>query len=269
MDQKGRHYDYKEIDQLVKAYQGGDSGAALKLIHAFSGFLTNIVLLVKYGIVDPHNASLRKLLSLFVKSWRERAVIRNVRRTDSEAQRLLYSVAGMVANQFSAYSEEDIWAELVAELLTLARRYRNDRGYFFHVYVTKALPYGAYRRIMKWVGDPAAIVVRSSDEYSLDHLEQYADPDAAPEEETGHAPLILADDDTELDENWINGYTCSEIFSDLTPLERRVLLMYYREGLRDREIAERFGFSTPTVRNVRASARRKLIGRRLADARKE
>ncbi|MGB9804116.1 sigma factor-like helix-turn-helix DNA-binding protein [Desulfofundulus sp.] len=75
--------------------------------------------------------------------------------------------------------------------------------------------------------------------------------------------LMLVDEgDTPLDENWINGDTCSEVFAGLSPLERRILVLYYDRGWKDAEIGEEYGFSSARVRGIRAGARKKLTGRR-------
>ncbi len=258
MTQKGsgQRYDYQEVDQLVKAYQQGDEEAALKLIEAFSGFLTNFLLLVRRGVVDFHNKSLRTFLSLFIRDYRIRRTLLTVYRDGDSIRQLLYTTAAMICNQCSIYDEEDIWAEFVAEFLAMARKYRNDKGCFFHVYVTKAFPYRAYRRIANWIGDPTAVVIRQADGVEVSELE---DQDSQQyEEQILTNPLLLIEEDTDLDENWINGDTCSEQFAKLTPLERRVLAMYYHDGLRDKEIAEKLGFATGKIRYIRNQAKKKL-----------
>lgn len=263
-----KKYDYQEVDRLVKAYQGGDNEAALKLIQAFSGFIGNFVQLVKNGVIDTRNICLRRFIALFMKNRLDRYKVIGGRYKNDDVRRLIFIMVSMITKQFRPYDEEDIWSELVGELLAMAKKYHNDKGCFFHVYVSKAFHYRAYKRLSAWTNDPVSMTARN---YNTVEPEEFEDEIDLIEQVQVDEPLLaLVDDgDTLLDENWINGNTCAELFSSLSPLERRVLVLYYDRGWKDREIGEEYGFSTTKVRRIRNEAKMKLAGDRESYAREK
>lgn len=263
------HYDYAEVDRLVKEFQAGSDEAGMKLIDAFSGFLMNFLLLVKNGTLDPYNRSIRRFMSLFVKGRTERYMLLSSKRDDETVKKSIYALAGRIASQFSPFEEEDIWAELVAEFLAMARKYYNESGYFFHVYISKAFPYRAYKRLSRLSSDPVAIAFRTRSGAVEEETEIHGRQEDIPDIEEAPVLLINEDLDSDFGENWIGGITCSDMFADLTPLERRVLVMYHMDGYRDKEIGEILGFSAGQIRQIRGRGRKKLIARRLADVSKK
>lgn len=267
---KTKRYTYEEVDAFVKAYQAGDNNAALGLIDAFKGYLKNYIQLLKSGHIDYYNKNMRKFLCLFVKEYEDRQRIMRIRsRKSGKGLQVMYYHAANVARKFAMVDEEDLWSELVSELLAMAKRYRNDRGCFFHTYVSKAFHYRAYKRVIRLINDPAALAMRSA--ACLDSEENsdlYIQPDPVSEIEAEVDRIIITEDeiDKELGENWIMGFTCSEMFCSLTPLERRVLVLYYENGYNDDEISAMLGVPKNRVIRIRSSARKKLWSRRVADA---
>ena len=53
---------------------------------------------------------------------------------------------------------------------------------------------------------------------------------------------------------WINGQGCSDIFSDLTSIQRKILIKYYLEDWNDKQIAEHTGLHINTVNQKRRVA---------------
>lgn len=265
-----RMYTYQEVDALVKAYQAGDNNAAVRLIDAFTSYLKNYIQLLKNGYIDCYNKNMRKFLCLFVKEYEDRQrIMRLSGKKSGKAIQVLYHHAANVARKFAMVDEEDLWSELVSELLTMAKRYRNDRGCFFHTYVSKAFHYRAYKRVIRLINDPSALAMRN--DISIDNEENsdlYIQPDAVDQVINEVDRLITTEDemDKELGENWIMGFTCSDTFCDLTPLERRVLVLYYNDGYKDSEISEMLGLSRSKISRLRSSARKKLWARKVADA---
>ena len=60
------------------------------------------------------------------------------------------------------------------------------------------------------------------------------------------------------DLTWINGTSCSDIFQELEPLERKLLIKYYLEDYNDKQIAEEFSMHINTVNQKRRRAVIKL-----------
>lgn len=265
--QGNKRYTYEEIDALVKRYQNGDQIAGEELVEAFSGYLTKYLLLIKHGTVEPYNKNIRKFIALFVKNPSDRQlVLRIYSKKNKRMLSVLYSTAAMIASEFRNHEEEDIWAKLVAEFLVMAKRYKNNRGCFFHTYISKAYPYRIYKRLTKLINDPMNFSYLVGDCLDLDEFEGVSGHQDI-YTVTSNKPIVINDEDIEeLDENWISGYTCSDIFSDLSPLERRVIMLYYYSGYRDPEISDMLGFSASKIAKIRANARKKLMKRRVADA---
>ena len=62
--------------------------------------------------------------------------------------------------------------------------------------------------------------------------------------------------------SWIQGQNCSDIFSCLSPLDRKILVKYYLEEWKDGQIAENLGMHINTVNQKRRSAA-KVIAEKL------
>ena len=60
------------------------------------------------------------------------------------------------------------------------------------------------------------------------------------------------------DITWISGMSASDVFENLTPIERKMLVKYYLEDWNDRQISEEFGIHINTVNQIRRSAIEKL-----------
>lgn len=250
---KKKKYDYKELDRYVKAYQAGDNEAGLKIIEMFEGFLTNFLVLIKNGTIDIKNSCLRNFLFLYMSSREIRRDLKSYKHS-YKVQAHLYATAHLLSTQFARYDEEEIRAELVAELLIMAKRYKNDIGPFFHTYVLKAYHYRIFKRLMSLINDPTCISMHSLSEINIDDLyEETNGTDELLEKLVieDKSLIMFNNEEPYLDENWINGFTCSNTFTELTTLERRILVMYYIDKLKDREIGEKLGLSQATVRKSR------------------
>lgn len=264
---KPKSYDYDKLDQDVKAYQAGDEEAGLRIIEAFNGLLNSYLALLKRGVVDPRSKHMRAFLRLYMRGRRDRRQASTYPFT-FKYQFYLNSLVHSICAQFSPYSEEELRAELVTELLAMARRYRNDIGPFFHTYVAKAFHYGAFRRLGRLIRDPAVVSIYSLDRVDLDELAG-DDGNTILEDLAVDEEKLFVQGDEELDENWINGYTCSEAFETLTPLERRILVLYYIDRLTIQQIAEKLHLKAHYVSTTKARAIRKLEARRFGNAGQE
>lgn len=254
-----RHLKYSELDELVKRYQSGDNEAAEKIIQAFSGYLIRYLQLIKRGNVDTNNAGHRQFIALFVRSKYDRIkIIHGL--ANSSTRKLIYDTALMISNQFKPYDNEDIMAELTVELLAMAKNYQNDRGHFFHTYVSKVFPFRIFKRLSVWINDITNMIARNYERPDIETFEDEDFSDELIEDLEREDPLLLIPDTSEgtLDENWINGQTCSDRFSKLTPLERRLILLYYQDGYTNKEISEKLGLSVSSICKTKSTAISKL-----------
>lgn len=129
-------------------------------------------------------------------------------------------------------------------------------------YLTNAFQYEVNRTVQGNISDPLAF--RASENLSYDDEHYVVQDEDAPED-----GIILDEErlwaNAEVDEalgvNWLRGLTAEEPFKGLTMAERKMLKLYYVDGLNDREVAEHFGWHLNTIN----SRRRRLI-EKIADA---
>jgi DNA-directed RNA polymerase specialized sigma24 family protein len=60
------------------------------------------------------------------------------------------------------------------------------------------------------------------------------------------------------DLSWISGQNCSDMFSELSIIDRKILIKYYLEEWNDRQISEEFGIHINTVNQKRRLAVQKV-----------
>ena len=58
--------------------------------------------------------------------------------------------------------------------------------------------------------------------------------------------------------NWTNGVTCSNLFKDLTPYEREIVILYYIKNKTDDEISSIYNMHRVTISNHRRKAVNKI-----------
>ena len=58
--------------------------------------------------------------------------------------------------------------------------------------------------------------------------------------------------------SWVNGETCSDMFSILNQLERKIIVKYYAEEYNDKQISDYLGLHINTVNQKRRQAVHKL-----------
>ena len=150
---------------------------------------------------------------------------------------------------------EDLIAWGLVGLVQAARRYRGDRGASFGAYAARRVrgqildalrerdpltrsARRAFRAAQRASEDrgAAASAVNPYVEVSLDRIGDIAEVQRAPEHRDERWPLVAS------------------ALRDLTPLERRVLVLSYGRGLTLREIGEEIGLSESGVCRLRARA---------------
>ena len=60
------------------------------------------------------------------------------------------------------------------------------------------------------------------------------------------------------DHTWVSGVNCSDLFKDLTPLERKIIIKYYLENYTDKQIAKEFSVHMNTINQRRKAATRHI-----------
>ena len=197
---------------------------------------------------------------------------------------------------FSKYEYDDIYNELVLALLNMANKYKitqpGEKFYkengTFHMYVSKCFHWEAYKFLKKLVHDPLAHyeVVQLCDQFDKlefdddqDFNEQVLVPDekaefayeemlatASRQNDIKNADTLTLREDEKLSAydldslnfNWTNGVTCSNLFKDLTPYEREIVILYYIKNKTDDEISSIYNMHRVTISNHRRKAVNKI-----------
>lgn len=197
---------------------------------------------------------------------------------------------------FSKYEYDDIYNELVLALLNMANKYKitkpgekfHKENGTFHMYVSKCFHWEAYKFLKKLVHDPLAHyeVIQLCDQFDKlefdddqDFNEQVLVPDekaefayeemlatASRQNDIKNADTLTLREDEELSAydldslnfNWTNGVTCSNLFKDLTPYEREIVILYYIKNKTDDEISSIYNMHRVTISNHRRKAVNKI-----------
>lgn len=197
---------------------------------------------------------------------------------------------------FSKYEYDDIYNELVLALLNMANKYKitkpgekfHKENGTFHMYVSKCFHWEAYKFLKKLVHDPLAHyeVIQLCDQFDKlefdddqDFNEQALVPDekaefayeemlatASRQNDIKNADTLTLREDEELSAydldslnfNWTNGVTCSNLFKDLTPYEREIVILYYIKNKTDDEISSIYNMHRVTISNHRRKAVNKI-----------
>lgn len=246
----------KDIDKKVFAYQKGDEGAGMALLHAFGGetgeekYLGKYIRLLKGEAYDLKDKDTRRFLQLYMKEGREGLVYN---RQSKEAMAQAAKAAGMLGYVMEQVEYEDLVMDLQMLFLQQAMRYeKTKRAVDFRGYLYNSFRYAVYNHLKRTVFRPDVLNLRERQEYD-DELIGKTMFDV--EDEWFYPEGYF--DDGELGLDWVNG-KCNMAFEELTALERLILRMHYEDKKTDTEIAEQLGFHRNTVLRYRHRAKKRL-----------
>ena len=242
---------YDELEDIIQRYQQGDPAASQEVLDAFRSFLRKYHRLICFGQFDIHDRGTRSFISLFMNEHGKRAKIHQFKYAPS-ARYDMYKTVQMIREFFQEHSPEDIEQELVLALLLMAQRYRNnDDTPGFHKYMSRAFHFQIFRQLKG-----RSIRAHMSLDESTTEGDDYIDVDKLVND---HAYITVEDQlEDQIDENWINGFTCSDLFQQLNSVERRILRWYYVDGKSDKEIAKKLGLHRVNVTIRRAKIKDKI-----------
>lgn len=193
---------------------------------------------------------------------------------------------------FNKYSYSDIYNELVLALLNMASKYKitsegdkyHKENGTFHMYVSKCFHFEAKRFLDKLIEDPiinhSVPLLEDRDDLDIEcDVEQHVIADDKAEADfnkminNASRDIMIRDSDKlvfkeqeeieyndieSLNFNWTNGITCSEIFKDLTSLEREIIVLIYIKRMTIKRVSEIYNISRTDINRIRDSAINKL-----------
>ena len=224
--------------------------SATFLLERFSPLFKKYSNLLITGQIDWNDTEMKLFVRNFIDQRDlQRALTRKKQRAEYRSR--IYQCFNFVKESYGAKEPEEILSDLQTLLLVLAKRYKVV-GKNFCAYVYNCYRYEVYRHIKKFLKDPMNLpyknltyedCINGHNDYNLE--ESYEDK--------------YYEDVTGLPNNdWILGDGCSDIFSNLQTLDRNILVKYYLEEWKDKQIAEFFGMHINTVNQRRRSAAKQV-----------
>lgn len=279
--------DYQRVHDLVYEYKNGSMDAADKLLDSFAKFLSNYAVLIKYGKYNLNYYSVRNFIKLFIEDPKDRKLLNSHFYNQYAGKNVVFSTINTIMNIFHESSSEDIKQDLKIIFFNMCQKYKDVRP-SFHTYIDKNFHYYAYRYWEKTIRDPIgrgssvsiSTPIKSSkfledtnltfadiledvqskveNDYTLNKITVYYDI------KTSSIPVAYGEENhdtynnTFLNTNWINGITCSTAFKILTPLERKIIKLWYIDNLTDKEIGDKFGICRGSINKRRNIAKTKI-----------
>lgn len=292
--------DYQELQRNLILYKEGNQEAITYIVRMFHPFITKYTRFIVNGDL-PHSRytdtkgmerckvspTVSKFVSLFIEKTDK----------DTDKKKLFSSTCLRINSLFSKYEYGDIYNELVLALLNMANKYKitkegdqyHKKNGTFHMYVSKCFHWEAYRYLIKLINDPLSHfeIIRLcdqfddmdtedtkevfvEDEYATFAMEEMLDT-ASRETDIKNADTltlkeqepISAYDLDSLNFNWTNGVTCSELFKDLTPYEREIIILSFIKNKTDIEIGSIYGCHRATINEHKKRAVNKIKAKAL------
>lgn len=256
-----REKEWTEVEDLVVKYQkqfeeGADEltianakDSASDLLKRFSPLFKKYLLLLKNGQIDFDDKEMKLFVCSFIEDPNlQRALRRRKQKADYRAD--IYKRFNFIKETYGSVQDEEIIMDLQMIFLTIARRYKQI-GKSFCGYLYNSYRHEVSRHIKKFIKNPLNISYKNleyedcfnGNEDSLEHSYE----DTYYEDCTGMPDL-----------SWISGQNCSEIFANLSTIDRKILIKYYLEEWNDRQISEEFGIHINTVNQKRRFAVQKI-----------
>lgn len=239
---------YEETELIVQAYKRRENGSAQLLLDAFKGFTNKYEEVLIHGVANLSNYSIRKFISLFIDSKDYQKNIHKYKRSPSVVFHACIST-DKIKRTFSIFEPNEIRNILSISILELADRYEPiDDNPRFHSYLLKSYHYKVYHNLIPVTQDPLyytsleGLIFREDDFITYDVIDE--------DRYDNKYIQLMTDNDTEVDDNWIAGFS-AELFKDLSPVDRKILKLKYIDKLGDKEIGEELGVCRATINRRR------------------
>ena len=220
--------------------------AAAEIMKTFEPLFTKYTLIIKTGHIDFDDKESKRFVRLFIGDAR----LKNALKGENVSHSHRYEIKqkfNFVRETYGSQDENIIRSDLQLLMLILAKRYR-QMGYNFCAYVYNAYSFEVSRHIYKFISNPANIPYRAG-EYE-DYMQTYEEQVV----EDGLVDKTYENNVGVPDSSWVQGTTCSDLFSALDPVERKILIKYYMEEMNDRQIGEALGLHINTINKKRRKA---------------
>lgn len=254
--------EWEEIETLVLTYQkqfekdatddtkAAARNAAGKLLDKFSPLFKKYITLIKTVQIDWDDKEMKLFVCSFIDNVQLQKALKR-KKQKAEYRNDIYARFNFIKETYGDLTEDEILLDLQTLLLTIAKRYK-QMGKNFCAYVYNSYRYEVSRHIKKFIKNPLNIAYKNL-QYE-DCINGESDYDLEQSYEDNYYEDLTGIPNTA----WILGQSCSEIFVELSPLDRKILVKYYLEEWKDKQIAKHFGMHINTVNQRRRSAAKKI-----------
>lgn len=250
--------EWNAIEELVtvykkqfedEAFKKESNDAALELLERFNPLLKKYCVLLTSGNINWNDIESRYFICMFIDDKQVRKACKKYYQKSS-CRHIVLEKFNFVKECFCTIDKEDVMSDLQSILLIMAKRYKQV-GRNFCSYVYNCYRYEVGRYVKKKLADPINLsyklilfddmnkIVRNDDSYQDVVFDEGCSTDSP-------------------DMSWITGKTCSDIFSCISPMDRQILVKYYLEEWKDKQIAEEYGMHINTVNQRRRNAAKKI-----------
>lgn len=252
-----REKEWKEVEDLVIQYQKQfadekyreeSNSAGNELLTRFTPLIRKYYTLITTGQINFNDKEMKVFISAFLDQQDlRRALFR--KKQSQEYKSRIYQNFNFIKEIYGSIDEEEILMDLQMLLLVLAKRYK-IMGKSYCGYVYNSYCFEVARHIKSYISDMSNIPYRKLRyEDSLNGMESTeCDLDDALYEDVLGIP----------DYTWISGTNCSDIFSNLSNLDRKIVVKYYLESYTDKQIAKEFSVHMNTINQKRKAAVKKI-----------
>lgn len=243
-----KQFNQEEVsqEQLLKSKEAGNL-----LIEKFNPLINKYLILLTTGQINWDDKETKSFVSRFIPK-EEKELISALKRKKQKSmyRKEIYKNFNFIKETYGSIPKNEIRSDLQTFLLTLAKRYRY-KGKNFCGYVYNSYKHEVCRHIKKFIKNPININYKNL-EYQ-DYINGELDPNIE------HAKEDTYESFTGIPNiNWITGDESSEIFDGISQLDRRILIKYYLEEWKDKQIAEHFGLHINTINQRRRKATKKI-----------
>lgn len=257
-----REKEWKEVEDLVSLYQKQfdkdvdplttrkSRAAAQDLLRRFSPLFKKYLVLLKTGNIDYSDYEMKCFVSSFMDDPAlQKALKRSKQKYEYKSE--IYKKFKFVIETYGSLSEDEIIMDLKMNFLTIAKRYK-QMGRSFCGYLYNSYKHEVSRHIKKYIKNPISIP------YKILEFEECINGDIDDSYEIAYEDKYYENSIGIPDIGWILGNDCSQIFQELNPIDRKILIKYYLEEWNDRQISESFGIHINTVNQKRRYAIQKI-----------
>ena len=251
--------DWQESEKLVDIYKKQflenpskndilESKKAIeKLLDMFSPLFKKYLKLIKTGQINFSDLEEKLFVCCFLDDKNLiNALKRKKQKTEQKSD--IYIKFNFIKETYGGLDTLDIENDLRYLFMVMAKRYK-QMGKSFCGFIYNGYKFEVSRHIKNFIKNPLNI------KYKVVLYEDFGNMDGDDFiTENNYEDTFYVDSMGIPDMTWISGKNCSDLFIDLSPIDRKILIKYYLEMWNDRQISEVFGMHTNIVNERRRSA---------------